>query len=460
VRSYRRARYVLRRVGTVPENPHRIAWMKLASPIALLIALIGGGVVHAQFAVESTDRAVSVVEVEAGSGELAHHDGVRVRVDSQLTLAEVVRLAGERDPGRVEVEARQAQGEALQRASRRWLAGAPSVFGIVVDDSVDNDDGYRQWDTGLQLPLWVPGQVAPRRRIAEAAGEAAVDANAVHALEVAGLVRAALGSLVLGEARRDRTHLDHDAELAFADRLEQAVELGEVAERELLLVRGGVLERELACFEASEALARAHANWGLITGLDRRPAVWREPPARGRSFEEHPQIRLARAEIEQAEATVERIERANWGNPSLTLGSQHERTSRGVDWDHRFVAGLQIPLGRADPVSSGAISARRDLAEARRSAGQIERTLRALQQQNEHRLELARRRVENTARHRLLATHHLDLVERGFALGEVDLPALMEARSEARGALWAEREAEIVRDILIGEVNQALGVIP
>ncbi len=380
--------------------------------------------------------------------------------DPALTLAEVVRRAADRDPGRGAVEARRAEGRDLRSASRRWLSGAPTLYGSYVTDRVGQDDGYGQWDAGLEVPLWWPGQVSPRRRAADAATRAADAATEAYALEIAGRVRDALADLVLGVARLERTRAAREAEAVFAERIERAVALGEIAERELLLVRSAVVDCELEELAAREELEHAQAWWSLLTGLDRWPSDWQEPLAGTARLEANPLLRLARQDVARAEADATRLERARWGAPSLTIGSQHEREIRTEAWDHRLLAGLRIPIGREDPVASGAVGARRAAADARRHAARIERDLRAEWLHSEHRLGLARARLEKTRLQRDLAVDHLGRVERGFALGEVDLSELVKARARGRAAVWSAREAELLLHILIGRSNQVLGVVP
>ncbi|HPG27273.1 MAG TPA: TolC family protein, partial [Myxococcota bacterium] len=246
------------------------------------------------------------------------HDHPPVEADPDLTLAETIRLALERDPGLVGVEARQVEGRALERASRRWLAGAPALYGGAVSDSpVGSDIGYRQWDAGLELPLWWPGQRSPRRDVARAAKDAAAHAVRVQALEVAGQVRAAVAGLALARRRLELARGDREAEARLAERVERAVELGELAGREALLARTSVLERELAELEALEELRHAEASWVVLTGIERSPGEWGETLRSDARLEDHPALLLARDGEDQAEANAARLERSGWGQPTI-----------------------------------------------------------------------------------------------------------------------------------------------
>ncbi|MGH0033904.1 MAG: TolC family protein [Myxococcota bacterium] len=381
-------------------------------------------------------------------------------VDASLSLAEAVRIAASREPGRLVVEARGVEAEAFRRDAGRWLSDVPSLVGAHVTDAVGSDHGYRQWDAALELPLWWPGQRAPRRAKADAAGAAAGQAAEAHRLEVAGRVRAAVAALDLTRNRLELARSELDAEEALAARVARAVELGELAERDRLLALSASLERRTRYLEALEEHRHAQADYTLLTGLDRRPARWGETLAQETDLERHPELILARTDVAVARAEVERLERARWSGPVVAIGSQHERDDRGNDYSHRLVAGIRIPLGRRDAVSSGLAGAQRRLAEARRTAGRLAIDLEGRRMRAEHALSLVADRIETDRQRARMADDHLQLTERGFALGEVDLATLVRARARAIDAQQSLREAEILQRMRIAQYNQALGVVP
>lgn len=388
------------------------------------------------------------------------HDHPELTVDPALTLAETVRVAAAREPGARVVGARAEEAEALHRDAGRWLADAPAIAVGHVTDVVGRDAGYRQWDAVLELPLWWPGQRGPRREKAVAAGAAAEQADIAHRLEVAGRIRASLASLSLARNHLELARAELEAEEALAAKVARAVELGELAERDLLLARSASLERRTLYLEALEEHRHAEADYFLLTGLHRRPADWGEALATDGDLSGHPALRLARDDVAIARAEVERLEKTRWGFPTLAIGSQHERDIGSADYSNRLAAGVRVPLGRRDHTVSGVAQARRALAEARRDAERLEIELQGRLLRAEHGLALVDERLATAVRQSRMAGDYLRLTERGFALGEIDLATLIRARASANGAERTLREAEILRRFRIAEYNQALGVVP
>lgn len=380
--------------------------------------------------------------------------------DPELSLAALVSETAAREPGRFVVDAREADAEDFGRAAGRWLSDRAALSGGFITDAVGPDDGYQQWDALLELPLWWPGQRSSRRALARAADTTASTSTAAHLWETAGLVRRAVATLALTRNREGFARARWQAEIERIDRLRRAVELGDVAELDLLVAERERLDGEIAYREASEEARHAEESYRLLTGREAWPGNWQETPAARSSLDRHPMLDQARAEIVEAEAALQRLEREKWGAPTIGLGGQGERELSGAETSERLVTLVRVPLGRGSGSDFERVAVRRRLAEAQRDAGRLERTLLDRLAAAEHQLELAVHRVEVATERERLALRQLELTERGHALGELGLDARMRARFDALGARRDAREAEILHRFHVAEWNQALGVIP
>lgn len=388
------------------------------------------------------------------------HTHVSIEPGTSLTLHEVVLHTAAREPGTGVVTARRNEADALLENAGRLLPGAPSIAVDHVTDRIWTNDGYRQWGTGVELPLWWPGQRSGRRDRAQAAGAAADHSERAHLLEVAGWVRQAVAELALAQVRLELAEAEWRAEDALADQIERAVAMQEFAERDLLLARSSSLNLRFGYLEALEEFRHAEGNYSLLAGLTEWPADWAEAQSEHSALRDHPLLLLADEETARAEAEVRRLIGDQWGHPVLTLGTQHERDIRGDDYSNRVVTGLRIPLGRRRDAGAEIAAAQRVLAETRRDAHRLERELRGTLAEAEHRLALADKRVATATEQTRMAAEYRRLSERGFGLGETDLGALIRARARAASAEQTLREAVILRLFSTAQLNQATGVIP
>lgn len=388
-------------------------------------------------------------------------DHLVIREDPALTLTELVRLTAAHEGGAPVVAALREQAGELDRAARHPFPAAPAIaLGIASDGIGGSGDGYRMGRAGVELPVWWPRQRRGRRALADAAQRSAAVAAEAHLLEVAGWLRAALAELALAEVHLDVARRDWQRAQELEAAVARAVELGELAQRDLLLIQSESLDSRFALREAVEEHRHAADSYHLLTGLERRPRDWSEPEADREGFADHPALARAAARAAGAHAELERLVRERWGQPLLTAGSEHERDRSDLPFSDRFVFGIRIPLGWSADATVAIAAARVAASEADRDRTRLERDLRQQLAESEHRLVLAKSRVRIATEQAHVSSEHFRLVQRAFELGEVDLTTLLRARARARSAERQQREAAILEQFQIAEFHQALGIVP
>lgn len=394
--------------------------------------------------------------------DAAHGDHPSVAPDATLTLAAALEAALARDPGRERVDARSDEARILRGAARAWTPEPVALTGAAASDRVlGSHDGYRAWEAGLEIPLWIPGQRAARRRVAEHARTGADAARVLRALEVAGALRE-----LLAEWERSRAHVavaGHalDAASALEAAVRRAAELGELADRERLLAEEETLGRRDALLQAQAELRDAELRWHALTGLDRAPADATESRAPERPLDAmHPLLAEAQARVARAEAALAQAARDAWPGPHVAIVSEHERDLRGEPTNDRFGVGLHLPLGRSASARERVAAARIELGDARAELGALQRALDIALHDAVHQLALAEDRLRVAEVRLTLATRNLRLEERAFALGESDLLDRLRIQARAFEAELALAEARADRQLALARHNQALGVLP
>jgi outer membrane protein TolC len=385
---------------------------------------------------------------------------VTLQVDPALSLSELVRQVAAREYGASAVEARRDEAKALRSDARRIFSDTPTLGGSLVSDQAFGNDGYRQWDSNLELPLWWPGQLSARRRKADAADAALPFAAEAHSIDVAGWVRGALAEIELARLRLGVAESRWHSSQALAAQVEEAVALEELARRDLILARSTALEHELEYLEALEEARHSRSTYFLLTQSTRLPLDWFEEPTTDLELDRHPLLLLANEELVRAEADVRRLAGDRFGSPVLSIGTQHERDVSGSPFSDRIVAGVRIPLGSVAAPRTAVAAARRNLAEARRDAGRLERRIRGEVEKAEHRLEIAGERIATASAQAALSAEYREMTQKSFELGEADLPDVLRARARFDAAELNRQEAILMRHVSAAALNQALGVLP
>lgn len=392
-------------------------------------------------------------------GEVHTHEPVLI--DPELDWSAVIEAALAAYPARGELAARNSEAEAWERRGRQWLAAAPALYFSYLTDRPRDDWGQKQYDTGVELPLWRLGQRSAVQAVAASASVESGAAAAALRLEVAGLVRGALWDIA---AATNSVGAARDA-VAVATELVRVVERryarGDLPRADTLLARSALLEREQAVVAAEADLADAERAYRSLTGLDARPASFAETRAPGDELtSSHPLIALAEAGVVRAEASLDLAERDVRGPLTLAVGPHREVDPFTTIPRDSLIVELRLPVGGKSYGATQTASAARAVASAESAHGQLLRRLDLDLHEAEHALGVLERSAALAGERDLLAIEQLRMAQAAFAQGEIELRELLRVQD---ATLAAHREVEHVateRQRTVAALNQALGVTP
>jgi len=392
------------------------------------------------------------------TGEHLHQS---LETSETLAWPALIEATLENFPRFIELNVRDDEAQALAGRSRSLFASQPGLLMRYRTDSPWDNVNLREYELGVELPLWRPGE----RRAAAAVGTAAGDGATASAIalrhEVIGLLRMALWDVerASNELAVAREGARVAAELQAA--IERRFEVGEVALSETLLVRSTAMEREAAVIEAEAMLVDAERAYQSLTGLNVRPVDIAESLTDREDFDDsHPRLLLADAELARARAELDLTRRSSKGNPTLTIGPQRERGAFSDYEANSLNVSVSMPFGGAKHSAVATSAIARVAAKAEADRRELVRELDFELHEARHgllvieeSLELARLRSE-------LATRSFQMSERAFSQGEITLLELL--RSEET-ALVTQREVaglEVEQQRAIAQINQAVGVWP
>ncbi|WP_455218837.1 TolC family protein, partial [Kaarinaea lacus] len=187
------------------------------------------------------------------------------------TLREAIDAAYQRHQQQLILKANARQVSAQQDRSRSLLPGPPSLDISVKSDQVGSDEGYREYEAGIELPLWRIGQRGTEQQLASISQSLLLQSEASLRLIVAGKVR----ELMWNASLLKNDEILAEKEKQTAETLEQnvsrRVELGELARTDLLLAQTHTLHKKSALVQAEADLRTALNDYHLITGYTQLP---------------------------------------------------------------------------------------------------------------------------------------------------------------------------------------------
>jgi len=397
-------------------------------------------------------------------GEADHPEGhlhEPLTVSTELTWPELIDRTAVNYPQFVELSARDIEARTLMDRARSWFSSPASLAVRYQTDKPWDDVSLREYEFGLEVPLWRLGQ----RRAARSLGTAAIADSkaAVMALrhEVTGLLRATLWELERAENALGAVQDGARVAQELLRVVERRYEAGDLPFGETLLMRSTVLERQAFVIEAEALLVDAERAYQSLTGFNERPLTFAEPLTEREDFDAaHPWLALADTELGRARAEQALVSRAANGAPTLTIGPRRERAAFSDYSADSLGISVSMPFGGSVHRSAEIAAAARVTARAQAQRLQLLRQLELELHEARHSLLVIEASLELAQRRSALAARSFEMSQQAFTQGEMTLLELLR-REET--ALSTQREVigfEVARQSAIAQINQAIGVWP
>ena len=383
------------------------------------------------------------------------------------TLRQALDAAWQLSPSMRAEGNRRSELAAKEKAATSWISGEP-VAGIAHrTDGLNRNEGFREYEAGLELPLWNPG--------VRAAAQADVSAQRLGfdgqfqlaKLKLAGELRTLSAGIATARVELDLNKRKLSEATALTQDLSRRVKAGENARVDSL--QSQVLEQQAqaAIAQAESQLLRFQSQWRSLTGMS-TVAPPDEPLASALSGQsdavtlsaDHPALRSAQARVSSAQAKLA-LAAADKRDPmSVGLGLARERANFAGANDTKLRIALRIPLGgdNRNAPRQAAAAAELDTAQADLDAAQRQLPAEVAAATSDLR---AARAAQTAARERVrLSTEVQTLITKSWRLGDSDLPTRLRADNEQFEASLSFAKASIDVQRGIANLNQAHGLLP
>lgn len=379
----------------------------------------------------------------------------------QLTLAGVLEQTWRRNPALPVFQARLEEADALRTQADSLFAADPAFSLRHNNSGLGSRNGLSEWEWGLEMPIWLPGQQTARRQVAEQDRQGVAAAQQALRLAIAGTVREALWQIALLRNHATLAHREWQTAHQLEQDVARRVQLGDLPESDLNLARQETLRRRDDYRSAAVDLRQQFDRYRTLTGLDSIPADYRETESQQQGISDrHPALAETMAQVDAAQARVDQARHERRGNPTLTLGTRHERALSGEDYESSVGVIVRVPLGLRSQSAPAQASARLELARARQQRDERKRQLAIGLQQAARALQTTREALQLAEQENRLAVRNLELGRKSFALGESDLFTLLRVQTQAFDAEQKLQRRQIELQFDIASYNQALGVLP
>lgn len=385
---------------------------------------------------------------------------------SLLSLRQAFDAAWARQPEALALQERRDAARAQQTAAKAWTPEPMALELSNKTDRLGSNNGAREVEVGISVPLWLPGERGSSAALA-AAESAAIESRSLAAqLRIAANVREAWWQWqrALVEVATARDQLGN-TRLIAADVARRA-KAGDLARADQHQADGAVASAEatVAHAEASHAAARQHlrAIVGATLGTSEEGAALAEldPGAANTDLETHAALQELKDRATVAERTVTLTFTQSRASPELMLTTTRDRSARGETSQQTITLGIRIPFGAGPRSDARRANARAEATEIQAQLALERERLTSEREAARVRVEASRAQLAAAERRAQLARESRGFFDKSFRLGETDLPTRLRIEAEAAEA---DRQAARTRIELAAAISgwrQALGLLP
>lgn len=377
-----------------------------------------------------------------------------------VSLRATLDQAWETSPQAQTLEARRAESDAQIVAANSLLPGSPAVILSHRGDQLTNNAGLNEWEAGIALPIWLPGQRDARQRQAQAGKDSLEASIRALRLKLAGELRESIWQVRQIQAQIQLDEARARTAKKLADGVARRVRAGELARTDLNLAQNEWRTAQAAVLLSRTRLLQAQQTYATLTGMTALPDDISESVLPKPLPDDHPLLEDARKAIETAQAQVRLAVESRRDNPELELGMRRERGSLNDPYADSVIISMRLPLSTDARNLSLISAAQTALVDAQSQYKRTRLTLEFQIQQAGQSLQATGQLLEMAQQQRAAAQENLELIQKSFDLGETDLFALLRARAAAFDAGQACNQQEIAQALSRARLNQALGVLP
>ena len=380
------------------------------------------------------------------------------------SLAEAFAQAWALQPDQAAAAMRREAGQARREAAQRWTPEPPALEAGLKSDRLTGNDGAREIEAGVSVPLWLPGERGLTQAHADAESQAQETRLRAAQWRLAGQLREAWWGLQAALLEQQATRGRADSAAQLARDVARRVTAGDLSRADQNQADGAVATAQAEMAEAGAAVVLARQALASLGVAPPEAAAGAEPlpvPSSDPSpAADHPALvelddraRVAR----QAQDLAAVQKRAN---PELTLLAGRERGVRGESYGHSLTVGIRIPLGSASGYRAKVATASAERIEVEQARVLEANRLAADIAGARARMAAAEAVAAAAARRLALAEQTRGFFDKSFRLGESDLPTRLRVELEAAEAERQSARARVGMQHAISTLRQALGLLP
>jgi outer membrane protein, heavy metal efflux system len=386
---------------------------------------------------------------------------ITIERSSAMSLSSLVKKVNERQLASLKQLAQQQQVNANTALGNALFAGTANVNLNHFNDVIGSSDGFQEWESSVDLPLWLPGQKQQQLALSDTLSAEIPAYQQRLLLDASATVRSTVWAVALTETNVKQNYQVWQTAQKLEQNVASRVKAGELAGTEALLASSHALEMQGRYLQAKTELDYAWNNYQNYTGEMSLPENIKESLSEQTHInQKHPYLALLDQQILTLRAQQDLARFDGAVNPNLSFGLRRERDDHDDDYNNSVGIGISFALDNEVYQNPNLASAASELADATIERQRLERELQDALLRHRHQLQAKQQQLELVNEQDKTAKKYLLLQQRAFDLGEIDLVSLIRSQSLADEAVNRKTSLQVDITHAVSTVNQALGMIP
>ena len=359
---------------------------------------------------------------------------------------------------------RRDAAQAERNGASSWTADPIALQLQAKSDRPGSNQGSREVEVGVAVPLWLPGERARKAALGDAHIKALESRRLAAQLQLAASVREAWWTLHRAQAEQGLAQDRLQSAQRLAADVIRRFTAGDMSRADQTQAEGAVAQADAALADATGALDAAQAAlgaWGVDAAAVSGNAVPVAEPLPAASLPiGHPAVTDWQDQAEVARRAADLAAVQTRANPELTIAATRGREQSGERTSQTFTVGLRVPLGGGDRARAKEFAARADALDAELRAGVERDRLAAEVAAAAARVKATQAQHDAMARYATLARDARGFVDKAFRLGEADWPTRLRVELDAVQADRQLARARIDAAAAVSALRQAMGLLP
>lgn len=353
----------------------------------------------------------------------------------------------------------QQQATANTNLANTFFAGPASLSVTHYNDVIGSSDGFQEWEAGVEMPLWLPGQKQQQLKLSEHLLAELPFQKQQTLLEISAHIRNLVWNVAIAKVASDQAY----QAWKLAEKLEQDVAIrvkaGDLAGTDGLLAKTHTLDMHSVYMTENAKLTQSLSSYKSVTGKQSLPTQIDEALSDNKKINsEHPSLAIYDQRIITLQTKQMLAHYEDAAHPSVSVGVRRERGDSSEDFNHSL--GLGVSFAFDDTVYRQPViaNAAREIADVQVARQRLEVALNSTLVASLQGLESKQQQLLLNEQHIETTQRYLKLQKRAFELGELELVTFLNSQKLAAKSVSRKQMLEVEIKRAIANINQALGV--